>query len=94
MLDQLQQIPALFTTDSISEVSLYKVHREARRLRVLRLLFSLGLRQIGDAVTQNIMNEQSISEFSYEEVERVVEARFERTQLRDSILKMIAKKLQ
>lgn len=92
LLDQLQQIPGLFTTDSISEVSIYKNNREARRLRELRLLFSLGLRQIGDAVTST--STPSINEYSYEEVERVVEARFERTQLRDSILKMIAKKLQ
>ncbi len=66
-----------------------KKFREVRRLHELKLLFSLGLREIGDAVVIY----DKITQFSIEEIERVVEARFEKTQLRESILKTIAKGL-
>ena len=49
----------------------------------------MGLREIADAISLG-----KISQFTYEEVERIVEARFEKTQLRDSIMRNIAKEIQ
>lgn len=63
--------------------------REVIRLKELKFLFSLGLREIADSV----FNEK-ISNFNCEEIERIIEARFEKTQLRDSIMKSIEKALQ
>jgi hypothetical protein len=63
--------------------------REVLRLKELKLLFSLGLREIADYV----FNEK-IGNFNCEEIEKIVEARFEKTQLRDSIMKGIEKALQ
>ena len=47
---------------------------EAIKLRVLLDLYGLGLREIGDKIAQ-----KGITHFSYEEIEKVVEARFEST---------------
>lgn len=62
---------------------------EIKKLKELKELFSLGLRDIGDRVYQ-----QRLTQFSSDEVEHIVEARFESTTLRDSILKGIAKSLE
>jgi len=51
--------------------------RAVRRLNDMRLLFMLGLRDI----TEKVMT-GDISSFNYDEIERIVEARFEDTQLR------------
>lgn len=51
--------------------------RAVRRLNDMRLLFMLGLRDI----TEKVMS-GDISSFNYDEIERIVEARFEDTQLR------------
>jgi hypothetical protein len=56
-------------------------------LTQLHLLFSLGLREICDA----ILLYGTVSAFSFQEIERVVEARFEKSQLRDSIMRSIEK---
>jgi hypothetical protein len=55
----------------------------------LKDLFHLGLREIADAVIS-----ERITEFNGEEIERIIEARFERTQLRESIVKSIKKALE
>lgn len=89
ILLQLQDIPIIFSTTSLSEDYLTKTFKEVRRLRELKSLFSLGLRDICDQV----LNEK-ISNFSYEEIERIIEARFEATQLRDSLLRTIFKALK
>lgn len=51
-----------------------QARREVRRLRELRDLFKLGLREIAEAVFS-----ERIALFNSEEVERIVEARFEKT---------------
>ena len=49
----------------------------------------MGLREIADAVFG-----ERIAHFNCEEIERIVEARFEKTQLRESIMKSIAKAIE
>jgi hypothetical protein len=63
--------------------------KEAKKLRELYLMFSSGLREVGE----KIYSEQ-ITTFSFEEVEKIVEARFERTSLRDSVLRDIEQFMQ
>ena len=53
-------------------------------MRELKDLFNLGLREIGDKI-----GSKKISHFNYESIEKIIEARFENTQLRESILKRI-----
>jgi hypothetical protein len=57
---------------------------EAKKLRELYSLYNSGLREVGE----KIYSEQIVT-LNYEEVERIIEARFERTSLRDSVLKGI-----
>jgi hypothetical protein len=84
LLDKLCTIPQLFA-GLLSETDLQLSYRECRRLSQLRGLFRMGLREIGDAVVLY----ETVSDLSYEELERIIEARFEKTQLRDSILRTI-----
>lgn len=86
----MQEVPGIFATGSLPEEKILSRFREARRLQQLKLLFSLGLREICDAVLVH----QRITDFSLMEIERIVEARFEKTQLRDSIMKSIARGLE
>lgn len=51
----------------------------------MKQLFTLGLREIGDAIVLY----ESVTDMSFEEIERIVEARFEKNQLRESILRTI-----
>jgi len=64
-------------------------YKNVRRLRELKDLFSFGLREISDAIIS-----EKIIEFNSEEIQKIIEARFERTQLRESISKSIAKALE
>ena len=58
--------------------------KEVKKLSELYHMYNSGLREVGE----KIYSEQ-ITTFTFEEVERIVEARFERTSLRDSVLKGI-----
>jgi hypothetical protein len=58
----------------LAQIPAYFGIKGPNRLEELRLLFSLGLRETCDAVLGG-----QVSTYSYEEVERVVEARFEKT---------------
>ena len=60
-----------------------------QRLNDMKLLFLLGLRDITEKVMAN-----EISSFNYDEIERIVEARFEDTQLRQSLLRSMQKHIQ
>jgi hypothetical protein len=75
-------------TGSFTDNQMQK-RKEVRRLKELRELFKLGLREIADAVFS-----ERISHFNSEEIERIVEARFEKTQLRESIMKSINKAIE
>lgn len=80
-LDQLAEIPLIFSQEALSMSS------HARRLHLLPFLFKCGLRELCDAVLAGKLAE----DFRYEELERVVEARFEDTGLRQSLLRTISK---
>ena len=88
MLEKFQELPQLFITGSFTDNQM-QGRRELRRLRELRDLFKLGLREIADAVFS-----ERIAHFNSEEIERIVEARFEKTQLRESIMKSINKAIE
>jgi hypothetical protein len=88
MLDKFQELPQLFITGSFTDNQM-QGRREVQRLKELRELFKLGLREIADAVFS-----ERISHFNCEEIERIVEARFEKTQLRESIMKSINKAIE
>ena len=66
-----------------------KKFKEVRRLKELKDLFTLGLREI----CEKVLND-TIKNFSNEEIERIIEARFESTQLRESLLRTIFKALK
>jgi len=85
LLQKLVSVPEIFATPSLTEHEILMSYRESRRLTQLRKLFTLGLREIGDAIVLY----ETITDISFEEIERIVEARFEKTQLRDSILRTI-----
>jgi hypothetical protein len=88
MLEKFEELPQLFITGSFTDNQM-QGRREVRRLRELRDLFKLGLREIADAVFS-----ERIAHFNSEEIERIVEARFEKTQLRESIMKSINKAIE
>lgn len=88
MLEKFQELPQLFITGSFTDNQM-QGRREVRRLRELKDLFKLGLREIADAVFS-----ERIAHFNSEEIERIVEARFEKTQLRESIMKSINKAIE
>ena len=58
--------------------------KEVQRLKELEMLLDYGLREIQDLVADG-----RIREFSGDEVEHLIEARFEKTSLRDSINRSI-----
>ena len=58
--------------------------KEVSKLCELEKLLDYGLREIQDLVAEG-----KIENFSADEIERIVEARFEKTTLRDSIVKSI-----
>lgn len=86
ILDLIQQIPSIFENQYITEEQLNQKFKEVKRLQDLRDLFALGLREISD----RILKGQLLS-FTYEEIEKIIEARFESSSLRDSILRTIMK---
>jgi hypothetical protein len=79
-LDQLAEIPLIFSQEALS------ISPHARRLHLLPFLFKCGLRELYDAVLAD-----KLPDFRYEELERVVEARFEDTGLRESLLRTMSK---
>ena len=58
--------------------------KEVQRLKELEMLLDYGLREIQDLVADG-----RISQFNGDEVEHLIEARFEKTSLRDSINRSI-----
>ena len=58
--------------------------KEVQKLTEMEKLLDYGLREI-----QDLVSEGKIENFSADEIERIIEARFEKTTLRDSIVKSI-----
>ena len=57
---------------------------EVQKLKEMEMLLDTGLREI-----QDLVGDGRIENFSADEIERIIEARFEKTTLRDSIIKSI-----
>eukprot|EP00347_Sterkiella_histriomuscorum_P005326 403357036 len=90
MMDKLTDLPQIFIKGQHLNADWLQTNiRSVARLSDIRLLFAMGLRDI----CEKVLNQQIIT-FSYEEIEQIVEARFEDTQLRSSLLKQIQKALQ
>ncbi len=74
ILDRLIGIPGIFATQFATVEKIMKKSREARRLMELRELYMLGLRNINEKVSAG-----AIKDMRFEEIERIIEARFENT---------------
>ncbi|CDW83744.1 60s ribosomal protein l37a [Stylonychia lemnae] len=77
MMEKLIEIPQLFENQNIDLYFIEKNVKAVQRLYDLRSLYQLGLRDI----TEKVLS-RDIHSFTYDEIERIVEARFEDTQLR------------
>ena len=87
-MDRLIGIPGIFVTQFMSMEKIMKRCKEARKLMELRELYMVGLREINEKVALG-----QIKEMKFEEIERIIEARFENTQLRGSMLISIKRSL-
>ena len=57
---------------------------EVQKLKEMEMLLDTGLREI-----QDLVGDGRVENFSGDEIEKIIEARFEKTTLRDSIIKSI-----
>jgi hypothetical protein len=87
LVEQFHELYGYFNTFSKEDFERLGVV-EVRRIGELELLFDSGLRETADLVSEG-----KIRSFSSDEVQQIIEAKFERTTLRDSIIKSITRQL-
>ena len=83
MIAEFHELYNYFTLFTESDFKKLGV-KEVQKVKEMEMLLDYGLREI-----QDLVGEGRIENFSADEIERIVEARFEKTTLRDSIIKSI-----